>query len=371
MIPYFLLLLIPGLFSGTAITIRKKQGRKTVLSISKSEKSAIIPTFFALLLILLIIRHESIGRDLPTYRYMFESYSPQGMDYVIGDWKESLFRVYNWGIYQFTDNFQIWMALAAVICVYPIAHVYDQDRTHGYIKIALFVNMSTFIMLFSGIRQSMAMAVGMLAYQMVKERKMVKWLILSFVAMLFHHSAFMLFFMYPLYHIRFRKVHLLVIIPAILALFVFNAPIFNFLTSILGESSYKYDAEATETGAFMSLVLFVLFTVFVYVILDDKKCDAEMLGLRNFLLMTVALQCFAPVHTLAMRMNYYYIIFIPIAVGKSLNYVKQNMKQVAKLGEIVMCCFFTAYFIYTTYRSYVTGISTLDTIPYRFFWQEV
>jgi hypothetical protein len=93
-----------------------------------------------------------------------------------------------------------------------------------------------------------------------------------------------------------------------------------------------------------------------------------MNGLRNFLLMAVLLQCFAPVHTLAMRMNYYFIIFVPIIVPKIFKYAKDNIKDVAKIARGVIVGFFVAYYLYTTYVSCQTGISALNTYPYVPFW---
>jgi hypothetical protein len=60
------------------------------------------------------------------------------------------------------------------------------------------------------------------------------------------------------------------------------------------------------------LILFLIFTVFAYLVPDESKLDPDTIGMRNFLLLAVAIQMFAPLHSLAMRMNYYYIVFIPL-----------------------------------------------------------
>jgi hypothetical protein len=159
------------------------------------------------------------------------------------------------------------------------------------------------------------------------------------------------------------------VIPVIGLVFVFNKQIFglaaNLMFSIMGE---KYDVEVEETGAYLMIVLFVLFAIAAYFFPDEKKVDAEMNGLRNFLLMAVMLQCFAPVHTLAMRMNYYFIVFIPIVVPKIFKYSKDNIKDVAKITKGIIVGFFVVYYLVTTYESCKTGISDLDTYPYIPFW---
>ena len=117
------------------------------------------------------------------------------------------------------------------------------------------------------------------------------------------------------------------------------------------------------------LILFALFTIISYILPDDKAIDRETIGLRNFLLFAVLLQCFAPVHYLAMRMNYYFIMFIPILIPKVLKNTKYHFGDVAWLAKIVMNGFFLVYYLFNTYVSCQTGLSALDTYPYKFFWE--
>ena len=69
-----------------------------------------------------------------------------------------------------------------------------------------------------------------------------------------------------------------------------------------------------------------------------------------------------------MRMNYYFIIFVPIIVPKIFKYSKDNIKDVAKLAKSVIVGFFVVYYLYTTYISCQTGESALNTYPYVPFW---
>jgi hypothetical protein len=84
--------------------------------------------------------------------------------------------------------------------------------------------------------------------------------------------------------------------------------------------------------------------------------------------MAVLLQCFAPVHNLAMRMNYYFIIFVPIVMPKIFKHTKDSIKDVAKIAKGVIVGFFVVYYLYTTFISCLTGESALNTYPYIPFW---
>jgi len=366
MLPYVFLILIPLVFS--LVTVDK--GRIYICGDSDTrEKNLALPVFFLMLFFILALRHETVGNDLLNYKYYFQIHSNSALKDLMSYETESLFKVFNWLIGRITDNYQWYLTIVAAVCLIPIAKVYCEDRTHSYLKIIVFVNMSVFVMLFSGIRQSIAMAVGMVAYMFVRKKKLVAFILAVIVAIGIHHSAIMLAVMYPAYYMVLRKKHFYIIIPTIVITYVFNQQIFTFITSALSSYTDAYEAEIAGTGAFGSLILFVLFAIFSHVVPDESKMDQDMLGLRNYMFVAVVIQCFAPLHMLAMRMNYYFILFIPLLLSKVLKVPKEDYSQVAITAETVMNIFFTVYFLMTTYNSYVTGISALNTVPYVPFWR--
>lgn len=369
MIPYFALIFIP-LFLQALLKVSRKQvlvGNRG--SIIRAENIA-LPTFFVLFFLLLALRDDTIGRDLPNYHYIFSSWGWGTLQSVFAEPSELLFHLYCWLVYNcISKDFQVFLAITAALSIIPIAYVYNQDKSHGYLKIAVFVNMSTFIMLFSGIRQGLAMSFGLLSYQALKDKKTWRFILWSIVAILIHHTGFMVLLFYPLYRMRFHKRDLIWLVPLFLCILAFNRQIFNLISRFIGAFDDKYSTLAGSTGAFGSFLLFTLFTVFCYVIEDEDQMDEEAFALRNILTFAMVMQSFASLNTLAMRMNYYFILLIPHALGNSMRYVKPKYAQVARFAEFVIAAYFTLIFITSTYRSYVTGISALDTIPYIPFWK--
>lgn len=376
MFPYLLLIFVPLLFSVVSFSSSfAEYNGKWSVSLGKKreilEHSCLIPVFFIILIVLLSVKDISIGKDTENYSRFFAFYSSITPQYILENAeKDILYWLLNWLIGQFTDSFQVYLTIISLLTVLPIAYVYGQDRRHGFLKIIIFMNMSTFVMLFSGLRQAIAISVGLIAFECVKKKHLFRFLLVALIAFGFHHTGFMVFTFYPLYHAAFKRKHLWFVIPSILLVFIFNKQIFTWATNLLNQLlGDKYLAEIDETGAYTMLLLFILLAVFSYIIPDEKKMDKEMLGLRNFLLAAVLLQCFAPVHTLAMRMNYYFIIFIPILIPKVLNSVKENFKDVAGIAKAVLVVFFLLYYLIATYISCQTGHSALNTYPYVPFWQ--
>ena len=375
MIPYIILMFAPLMVYQVAI-LKNNTGTREgwYISIGKDPKtlhnSLIVPTFFLLYFVILSLRHETIGSDLLNYKYYFMSFSGMRFQDL---WKKDMDILYvllNWLVGKVTDSFQIFLTVVAAITVLPVAKLYSEDKQYGFLKVVLFMNMSVFVMAFSGLRQSLALAFGVIAYMYARDKKPLRFLIFALVAFGFHHTGFMVLLYYPLCHIRLQKNHLWFAIPTTVTVFIFNKQIFgwaaNVMASVMGE---KYEVEVQETGAYMMIILFALFAIAAYFFPDEEKMDAEAFGLQNFLLMSLLLQCFAPVHTLAMRMNYYFIIFVPIAVPKMLKHTKDNIKDIAKIAKGVIVGFFVVYYLYTTFISCRTGISALDTYPYVPFWE--
>jgi hypothetical protein len=212
----------------------------------------------------------------------------------------------------------------------------------------------------------LAIGLGFIAYEFTRKKKLIPFILVVVLAISFHISAFMLLFMYPIYYAKITKKWLYVVVPIIALIFVFNRQIFLTLSVVL-EMFTKYDASITETGAYTMLILFAILAVFSFVIPDESRLDKETMGLRNFLLLSLILQMFAPLHTIAMRMNYYYIIFIPLLLPKIIEARSKTWEGVAVVGRHVMVVFFLAYFFYNAY----TGTNNLHVFPYHFFWESV
>lgn len=334
------------------------------IDFEKKNKYA-ITFFFVLLTILVMLRHESVGNDTRNYIYYFEKFSNMPWSEVPNESLTNGFSYLNKMISLFTKEPQIYLAIVALLITAMIYPTYKRLCVDSSLTIVLFCTMSTFLMMFSGIRQMLAIGIGFVAYEFTRKRKIIPFIFVVAVAMTIHTSAFMLVLMYPLYHAKITKKWLIAVIPAIAVVFVFNRQIFSVISMLL-EQSQKYSSAVTQTGAYTMIILFAFFVVFAFLVPDESSVDDEVIGLRNFLLLSLVIQMFAPLHTVAMRMNYYYIIFIPLLLPKIVQYRNERWNEIAVIGRYVMVVFFLLYFFVNAYR----GVG-LNVFPYHFFWEAV
>lgn len=354
---FVVLVLIPLLVQHCVI------GKKHV-DVEKKNRNALL-VFFFIFTVLIALRHESVGADTFNYINYFDRYADKSWSELASADLEIGFAYYVKIISLLTSEAQVFFAITAVITIAMIYPTYRRMMEDPSLSIVLFCTMSTFVLSFSGIRQMIAIGIGFFAYECVRNKKLIWFIVCVWAAMLFHISAFMLIFMYPLYYVKITKKWLLAVVPTLLVIFVFNRQIFTVLSMLLMRYT-KYDATISQTGAYTMIVLFVAFAVFSFLVSDDEQLDDETIGLRNFLLFSVVIQMFAPLHTLAMRMNYYYIIFIPLLIPKIVAYRSERWEQVAVVARHVMVVFFFLYFFVI-----LSGDGSLNVVPYHFFWENV
>ena len=318
--------------------------------------------FFGLFIVLLSLRSVQCGVDLFNYKMKFENADSVS---VLSLFDFSMIEPgYDWFSYickSFIGNFQIFLCVCALISVVPITVLYLKETEHNLLTIALFVGIAPFTMFFSGLRQSIAMGLGAICYMLCKKNRLISFVILVFVAFLFHQSSIIMLLMYPLTHIRITKKWIFPIAVIFALCLIFNKQIFGVLISM----NHKYESRyiIADIGSYTFLVMLLILTVFSFVIPED---DEEIFGLRNMLVLSLLLQCFAPINTVAMRLNYYYLIFVPLLIPKIIDNSRERYKQVAFISSYVFFAFFIIWFFKEAY----TGSNYLQAFPYIPFWSE-
>ena len=355
MIPFYLLPVIP--------LIAYYQASQTKLRERKNEVA--VGVFFLLLFFLLALRSESVGSDTPAYQYYFDTIAAENFSEIFSHQIEGGYALLNKAVSLFTDNFQIFLTVTAAICVFPIYFVYKRNVKNAGLTIILFMNMSVFVMLFSGIRQATAISLGLLAFNFMQNKKPLFFIITVFIAMTVHQSAFVLFLLYPVYRIKIEKPAFFAAVPVLAALLFFRNETLGLLVRIL-PGRYQ-GVTFSSTGAYSTIILFGLFVIYSYLIPDKEKIDEKTRGLRNILCLAFVFQFFSLIHPLAMRMNYYFIIFIPLVIPEIIDKAKDSLKNIVFVSKAVMLLFFAFYFFYGAYGS----SGGLNVFPYSFFWENI
>lgn len=369
MLPYYILM---GATVITSIIYFVSRNTNNPFALNKlNDQTANV--FFAIWLILLCCRAESCGIDLWVYRQFFNDFSGYSVTLSSINELNSIYDtekgyiLYNLIIHLFTDNFRWFVVITSIICIVPLWYFYKKESDNQFISIMIFLMFGLFSMYFSGIRQSLAISMAIPAFYACKKKKIGWFIVFCLIATFFHQSAFVIFAIYPIYRIKLTKKHLPILIPTMIVFYIFNKQIFAFLGKFI-----KYNTGTDDTNAFGVLALLLIFTIYSFVIPDNDEllnmkydyndvCD--FIGLRNILVLATFMQMFAPINFVAMRMNYYFLAIVPIAVSKVATKASNKNKMIAQIAVVVMAVFFFARYLYNASPG-----DTLHVYPYETFW---
>ena len=357
MIPYYCLIGIPLLFAFGYELYFEKYG-------VSEKKNYTILIFYVIYFILLAFRSKNIGFDTVRYLSQYESM----YDITLKD----ILRRDDIGYYLFTKVLSVFfkdgqwlLAIVAAITTIPFAYLYYKETKNSLVTIALLMVLPTFQMNFSGLRQAIAIALVVPAVYLVKKKELKKSALVVILAMMFHSSAFIILIIYPLYHCTIKIKHMLIIAPIGLIIYKYNTQIYLFMATRMGDKFEERYAFATETGAVTMLIVFFLFTIYAFVFVKGSLLTKEQNGFRNFLLAALFIQLFAPVNSIAMRMGYYFMPFIPIVVTQSTKYLKIKDKRIRWCLSVAIYMLFTIYYIDKS-----LDVDSLGIYPYELFTTE-
>ena len=357
MTPYYILVALPFLMS---VVQFESQAREMV----QKKKNYPILIFFGIYFLLLALRHVSIGADTLAYETVFSNISNTA-------WKDLLnyksseigYTLLNKLVSSLGGDYQVFLMVASAFIAFPLAKLYYDFSENSMVSIALFLVLPVFIMNFSGLRQALAVSMGVLAFYATKNRRLIGFLLCVFVAFSFHQSGIVLLLLYPLYRIRLRFVHMLALLPGYVFAFFFRERIFLNLLPIMGEKYAERYSEVTDTGATTMLILFSIFLIYSFIVPNEENVDEVTNGCRNMLALAVFIQMFSTISVITMRMNYYFLIFLPVLIPRITNRWKSADQFIRNAVNIVMIAFFLLYYFIKAY-----SVDSMNIYPYIPFW---
>lgn len=357
MFVYILLLLVPGICALLAPRTQLQIGQKTVRT------DLTLPLFFLILLTLLCLRSIYVGNDTAAYKEIHETIPLLDMQQLLSSEFEPGYMLLSKLCLVISSDFRWLLFVVSVLALLPLYVYYNKMSEDTFLTVVLFVAVTPFSMYFSGLRQILAMSLAIPAFCFARKKQLVGFLAMVLLAISFHTSAFVLLLLFPICFFKVTKKWLWFVLPAFLLVLTFNRTIFLFLLSNFGQI---YSGDVTDTGAYTTLMLLAVFTVFCFVIPEEQQMDDETMALRNVLLIALFLQPFAAINVLAMRFNYYFLIFIPVLIPRIIARCKPQFATLCRIAVVVMTVAFVGYF----YINLLEG-GGLNIYPYVPFWRTV
>lgn len=305
------------------------------------------------------VRNSNIGTDVQVYALpIFRSSQVSSMVDTIRGWQETQpigFIAYEWLVTRLFNNFSIVLGAIELLIMIPIYRIlcyFDKKN--------VWLGMLIYYLLFYGIslnqmKQSIAMAFVIYSLKFCLNRDILKFVFCIFVATLFHQTAFIFCFLFPLWFLfntdffikKYRNLIIwYTILFSISIIFIFGDRIIVFLASI--RQTYSFMTRNIEQTSFGMIPIFILVFLFLTYYFVSKSTN-NTATFNYILCLTVVGYILSELSLITDGLNriafylQYYIILLIIFVKK----MSKNNKTL-KINYIVWIIICTFIFIYNT-----------------------
>lgn len=316
------------------------------------------------------LRGIRVGADLGRYETHYNTCTQLSFSGILQNYKE------NFGFYFLMRahslisgcDYHGFLFILAVFEGIVLSYIIYKHSVNPYMSILLYMALGYYVFTFSGLKQALATAFVMLAFDSIVERRKLRFIIFMALAGLMHFPA--LIFL-PSYFIAHRKMDRRMILAYALAAIV----IFMFKGQIVIYVSDIYDSVVSSSvigGVGGKVAMMLLFVVCGYLLRFPDGENETYSTTFHFMIIAMLLQMFAAFGNVFERLADYYfifaILFLPMAFEHSASRegsVDGAIIYNNQLYGIANMCIFLFLALYY----YMTVSSIYGLIPYSFYWE--
>lgn len=286
-----------------------------------------------------------IGNDYQMYAEGFLKMGIKGfstLEYL--DWEYG-FNIYTKIIAYFTNNPKIYFGITALICLVPAAIFIYRNSKIPWLSTLLYVNLSFFYCTMNYLRQSMAIAFTLVAWEFMKKRKFLPFLAIILFAATFHNTVLI---MIPIYFIVALKPKIQLILLycyGLLWFYISSEGFINIITDFF-HSEYKNSVFIKEGLSFIYSLIPIAILVVAY-LYKEQLLKQNVLNKYyiNTLFLATFLMIIMSKHAILERFSYYpyaYVILLVPEIVLAIKSIYDNRALKLEQGEITQAPTFDA-----------------------------
>ena len=310
-----------------------------------------------------------VGVDMGRYFYHFRriTYSSLSEAYSYSA-TNKLFYIIMWAAGKIGLSFQLYTFFITLFCVMTYTWYVNRNSNSHFISVYLYLGLGTYTFLFSGLKQSFAIALGLICMDALLNYRYFKALCFLFLAVLVHPTAVIIF---PLFFLS--KIHLnnlviaaYLVIVGIVA--IFRTRVGSLVTLLFAEDYWgHYESKGSIGGtAVFVIIMWLLYLIFNYKNIT-KKGNEHCLFFHALTIMLIIQLCASYAYSFT-RLNLYFMTsIIPIVVPSIVenDVANHTFGRGWKIVRIMYMAVIIALMIYL-FNNHIIGESLTE---YRFCWQ--
>lgn len=303
-----------------------------------SKQNRAIPFFsFLVLFIVSAFRKETVGGDLKRYLPTFDRVQHTNWGDLL-TWNDSQFSFFSEYGFRYLQKVmscidgsnQFYIIFTSFFVIGTAMYAINKFSVDKALSVLVYVSIA-YLNSFNIIRASLCISICLLSFQYIKERQLLRFLIMMAIAISIQRTSIFFIPAYSLYNLKFNNRLIIIgIVCSLTASMVLTGSGFaNFVNTyftIFEISDESYLISDASTGL-TSLALFLLFATFfsLYIYKKNKNEDKDMEFFIYVLVIATIIQFFSSVFMLLNRISLFYysylVFFIPYMLKK---YKKRN-----------------------------------------------
>ena len=318
-------------------------------------KKIIYHIYILQMILLLSLRHRTVGNDMINY---YSTFLSSGLDNYWSHKKLEIgYKLINYLIFKLFGNFQVLIVVMAMLTICPVAYFIYKRSKNPMMSLVIYMSFNYYYYTFITFRQSTAYGIILLSYKYIEEKKLFKFILCVLLAASFHKSALICLPIYWLFDIRIKNKSLLLGLFTAIVLYIFRVNIAKFILKYF-YSDYILQISNSVTFLFFNLFIFLLCYKFrTKKIILDKAYNKYFMSFFIGVVLMVETTVFSNM----LRITNYFTIILTVLLS--------NILRDLKLGKLRI---FIHPAIYTMlallYLSFLQG-GIKQMMEYKFFWQ--
>lgn len=195
----------------------------------------------------------------------------------------------------------------------------DKYSKNVYLSIYIYYGFMFYFFLFNGVRQCMAMAISLPAFYFIDKGKLIKALFFILLAISFHQSAGILFFLFLLkkIYLKINSRYFTIVIFTSLLMVLLGKAFTNIVTSLLANNYIGYIEDATE-GNWANPIIY-LSVVGIICLFYKGECQDNERFLVNSIVFGTLIYFMSTQAQILNRMAYYFTLPIICVLPNIIN----------------------------------------------------
>lgn len=229
-------------------------------------------------------------------------------------------------------SYQGFLGVVGAIAVVSNLYIINKYSNTPLVGVLVYLSFGIYAFQFSGLKQTLAMAFVMMAFDFMMQQKSYMFYITTIIAISFHPTAIVVLPLYILCNSRNTRRIVLIMVIIILITAVLRDRLGLLLMTIY-DDSYLGRYENTGTIGSMSILFIILLLYYLIIIKAHRKSveSIDSICLR-ILMVCLTIQLMSSFAYAFTRVNYFYIQFLPVIFSNIVT--SQTLKRTYVDGKV-------------------------------------